>query len=62
MGIDHFKDIYENDGDFVDIHKVCVEYKNNFHSRYVEYTLQSDLISFSRRINFVFIEALLERI
>ena len=42
MGIDNFKDMYADDEDFADIYKVCAKYKNHFHSRYVEYTLQSD--------------------
>ena len=44
MGINHFKDLYVDDEDFFDIHKVCGEYTNHFNSRYVEYTLQSDLL------------------
>lgn len=43
MVIDHFKNLYADDEDFADIYKVSVEYKNHFHSRYVEYTFQSDL-------------------
>ena len=44
IGIDHFKDLYSDDEDFADIYKVCVEYKNHFHSIYDAYTLQSDLL------------------
>ena len=60
MGIDHFKHLYAYNGEFVDINKVCVEYKNHFHSIYVEYTLQSDILL--KGINCVFLEALLERV
>lgn len=44
MGIDHFKDLYADDEDFAEIYKVCLEFKNHFHSKYAEYTLQSDLL------------------
>lgn len=43
MGIHRLKDLYADDEDFSDIYKVCVEYKNHFHSEYVEYSLQSNL-------------------
>ena len=61
MGIDHFKDLYVDDEDFTNIYKVCFEYKNQFHSMYVEYTFQNDLLFF-KGISCVSLEALLEKI
>ena len=41
IGIEGFKDLYEEDEDFSQAYKVCLEFENNFHSDFADYTLQN---------------------
>ena len=45
IGLDSFKDLYEEDIDFSEVYKVCNDFSNHyFHSDFVEYTLQKGLL------------------
>ena len=37
IGIEEFKDPYKGDANFSEIHKVCNEFDNHFHSEYANY-------------------------
>ena len=44
IGIEECKALYKGDEYFVEVYKVCVEYKNHFHSEYSNFTLYSGLL------------------
>ena len=44
IGIEGFKDLYEEDEDFSQAYKVCQEFENNFHGEFADYTLQNGLL------------------
>lgn len=44
IGVDSFKNLYEEDEDFAAAYKVCQEFGNHFHSEYANYTLQDGLL------------------
>ena len=44
IGVESFQNLYENDEDFAEAYKVCMDFENHFHSRFSEYTLQNGLL------------------
>lgn len=44
IGVDSFKNLYEEDEAFDVAYKVCQGFGNHFHSEYVDYTLQDGLL------------------
>lgn len=44
IGIEGFKDLYEEDEDFSSAYKVYKEFENHFHGECVDYTLQNGLL------------------
>ena len=44
MGIEGFKHLYKDDEDFGEAYKVCSDFENHFHSKFLEYTLQNGLL------------------
>lgn len=44
MGVEALKGLYEEDQDFKEIYKVCSEFANAFHSKFLDYTLQDGLL------------------
>ena len=36
IGLDGFKDLYEEDIDFLEASKVCIDFDDHFHSDFVE--------------------------
>lgn len=53
IGVDTFKDLYDDDEDFTNIYKVCKEYRNKFDGEFSYYTLKT--IYFLRVVNYVFL-------
>jgi hypothetical protein len=44
IGVESFQNLYKNDEDFAEAYKVCMDFGNHFHSRFLEYTLQNGLL------------------
>ena len=44
IGIAGFKDLYEEDEDFSQAYKVCLEFENHFHSDFTDYSLQDGFL------------------
>lgn len=45
IGVESFKGLYVEDEEFYEIYKVCLEFNNNFHNQYSNFTLQNGLFS-----------------